>query len=131
MTAPTNWPNPERPGVPLFPERDGWHIVDNELLFWASAQQMWATNSFVKPTRTSENVGRSREYYGVVLTPTRITEMLAEERDRAAKEAQRVSDKYYEQREKEPLGFARENCIQNRLSAAEWAKAIRNLGATP
>lgn len=29
MTAPTNWPNPERPGVPLLPERDGWHWLSN------------------------------------------------------------------------------------------------------
>ena len=29
MTNPTNWPNPERPGVPMFPERDGWHWLSN------------------------------------------------------------------------------------------------------
>ncbi|MFE8872746.1 hypothetical protein ACE4RV_06195 [Acetobacter persici] len=25
----TNWPNPEQPGVPMFPERDGWHWLSN------------------------------------------------------------------------------------------------------
>ncbi|MDN7356357.1 hypothetical protein [Acetobacter senegalensis] len=29
MTTPTNWPNPEQPGVPMFPERDGWHWLSN------------------------------------------------------------------------------------------------------
>lgn len=29
MTTPTNWPNPERPGVPMFPDRDGWHWLSN------------------------------------------------------------------------------------------------------
>ncbi|ANA14196.1 hypothetical protein [Acetobacter oryzifermentans] len=29
MTAPTNWPDPNRPGVPMFPERDGWHWLSN------------------------------------------------------------------------------------------------------
>lgn len=29
MTNPKNWPNPEQPGVPLFPERDGWHWLSN------------------------------------------------------------------------------------------------------
>lgn len=29
MIHPTNWPNPEQPGVPMFPERDGWHWLSN------------------------------------------------------------------------------------------------------
>ena len=29
MTNSTNWPNPERPGVPMFHERDGWHWLSN------------------------------------------------------------------------------------------------------
>ncbi|MBO1325383.1 hypothetical protein K2X14_11410 [Acetobacter sp. TBRC 12305] len=29
MTSPTNWPDPERLGVPMFPEQDGWHWLSN------------------------------------------------------------------------------------------------------
>lgn len=43
----TTWPDPARPGVPLNPERDGWHWLqshfddDPECRFWLPAAPWW------------------------------------------------------------------------------------------
>jgi hypothetical protein len=31
MTDPNGWPDPSKPGVPMNPERDGWHWVDRPM----------------------------------------------------------------------------------------------------
>ncbi|QEO17821.1 hypothetical protein [Acetobacter vaccinii] len=119
-----NWPNPERPGVPMFPERDGWHAIGltiQQVKWWDAANKYWWDSEKRYYLTLDEVAYRVPEYryIGPIIPPTQIAEMLAGERERAAKEAQRVSDKYYLEHEKEPNGFARENCIQRRLSAAE------------
>ena len=91
MTSPPNWPNPERPGVPMFPERDGLHVVMGPydrvpiLVLWRSQ-----TNHYLKgETRfTPEEVLDARiAYGGPHLTPTQISELLAGERERVIAEA--------------------------------------------
>ena len=41
----TDWPDPEQPGVPLHPKRDGWHWISTSggpsPRFWHARQQMW------------------------------------------------------------------------------------------
>lgn len=86
MTAPANWPNPERPGVPMFPERDGLHIVlgpfdeNPALVLWK-----FKTRTYLKAGvefTPEELLGGAIIYHGPCLTPTQISEMLAGERER-------------------------------------------------
>ncbi|GBQ10473.1 hypothetical protein [Acetobacter cerevisiae] len=124
--TPTNWPNPERPGYPMFPERDGKHVIDvdpeapkNELVYyWKAKQQIWVEYDHEGPDDALEGydlIGWS--YIGPVLTPTQINEMLAGERERCAKVCE---DEY----EKSGRDFEYLGC----LSCSE---TIRNLGAAP
>ncbi|MGV4855813.1 hypothetical protein [Acetobacter senegalensis] len=94
MTTPTNWPNPERPGVPLFPWRDGWHVLDtapkvlgSELVYyWKAEHQVWVEYDYEGLDDALEEydlIGWA--YVGPCLTPTQIAEMLAKERERCAK----------------------------------------------
>lgn len=82
MTTPTNWPNPERPGVPLFPERDGWHWISYcgtpRPLFWSAKSNTWFSSSGTRSRR--ENTNAHWIYKEPVLTPAQIAEMLAGER---------------------------------------------------
>ncbi|MBS1014453.1 hypothetical protein [Acetobacter persici] len=100
---PTSWPNPERPGYPMFPERDGWHMTRHSgatkptLSFWLASEGEWKGGGCnYSPEYMAHPM---RKYIGPVLTPTQITEMLAGERERCAKAAQEVSDEYYERRD--------------------------------
>lgn len=45
MSIPTNWPIPERPGVPIWPERDGniWEFLKYKL---AAIQENCSSASF-------------------------------------------------------------------------------------
>ncbi|GCD58819.1 hypothetical protein NBRC3280_1320 [Acetobacter pasteurianus NBRC 3280] len=131
-----NWPDPKRPGVPMLPERDGWHALENnerKEYWWDAHCSCWTTSedgefSWI-PDDMSSVLGFS--YIGPVLTPTQINEMLAAERERAARTAQEISDKYYNEREKAYHQDAREYADERMCAASECAKAIRNLGAAP
>lgn len=199
MTTPTNWPNPERPGVPMFPERDGWHWLSNspgEAPFpaewrhedYCGAETEWfwdmgeeredayemrglyyrglcplpgmanetaciaLNNIATLAERARKNIATAagarkmakalapiladidnqvndiRNIY-VIITPTQISEMLAGERERAAKKAQEISDKYYDEREKASRRDDRDYADERMCAASECAEAIRNLGA--
>lgn len=41
MTAANGWPKFSEAGVPLHPERDGWHWVDECAREWSAAEQAW------------------------------------------------------------------------------------------
>ncbi|MFT8439876.1 hypothetical protein [Acetobacter fabarum] len=127
MTTPTNWPNPERPGVPLFPERDGWHWLSygqnqEPVPFeWSSeefsdAPTEWAWGTDDGPEDAYE-MARRFCYHGPCLTPTQIAELLAGERERCAKLCE---DAY----EKSGRDF-------EYLACNGIAAQIRNLGAAP
>jgi hypothetical protein len=36
-----SWPNSNLPGLPLNPEKDGWHWVGGEPIFWQSDGEHW------------------------------------------------------------------------------------------
>ena len=98
MTTTTNWPDPTRPGVPMFPERDGWHIV----VFMGSEQPMrWrASTPFPHWLAMSGKMldvielGRTRfsGYIGPCLTPAQIAELLAGERERCVDVCNRLAN---------------------------------------
>ena len=102
MTTPTNWPNPERPGVPMFPERDGWHAIGltiKQVKWWDAANKYWWDSERRYYLTLDEVAFRVPEYgyKGPVLTPTQIAEMLAGERERCADVCREMSfDNLYE-----------------------------------
>ncbi|AKR48454.1 MULTISPECIES: hypothetical protein [Acetobacter] len=128
-----NWPDPKRPGVPMFPERDGWHWIHigngsgPRPFYWCSKAQGYFTSTEVWAHRWKYT--KAWEYHGPVLTPTQINEMLAAERERAAKKAQEISDEYYDERELADNDDDRVYYDERMCAASECAKAIRNLGA--
>lgn len=93
MTTPTNWPNPERPGVPMFPERDMAHVLctdpegdGNLVYYWKAKHQVWVEYDHEGPEDALEGYDLiGWVYVGPVLTPAQIAEMLAAERERCAK----------------------------------------------
>ncbi|AOW48415.1 hypothetical protein [Acetobacter ascendens] len=131
LKTPTNWPDPTRPGVPMFPERDGWHALeDNERkeYWWDAHCSCWTTSedgefSWI-PDDMSSVLGFS--YIGPVLTPTQINEMMAVERERCAVIADARRDAVWDgkigslAKDKLRAGYAQ--------AAIRIAKAIRNLG---
>lgn len=123
MTNSTNWPNPERPGIPLFPENNGKHILidkesGNELSAeWNSADEEWLLpNGWLSAKNAAKNYAYA-ECVSVELTPTQIAELLAGERERCAK---LLEDAY----EKTGKDFEYLGCLS-------CANEIRNLGAAP
>lgn len=132
MTAPTNWPDPARPGVPLFPERDGKHVIDvdpegthNELVYyWKAEHQVWVEYDYQDADDALEEYDLiGWVYVGPIITSAQIAEMLAGERQRALKA---ISELIKE--EKQIYGEETPDIL--------WAfrkahREIRNLGAAP
>lgn len=121
-----NWPDPKRPGVPMFAERDGAHVFENEndedlhlVYHWDSGKQCWSDF----PVNTTKQWDRKPslqdyKYVGPVLTPTQINEMLAAERQWCADACRAMSfDSHYTKTQRDAL--------------EEAENAIRNLGAAP
>lgn len=97
MTNPTNWPNPERPGAPPSPfdQRPYLdHVLrrksDNRLVdvrFFPRGGPGTGDWCFGNMNRMNEREAAERfHYHTPCLTPTRIAELLAGERERCAKE---------------------------------------------
>jgi hypothetical protein len=89
VTDPNGWPDPQRPGVPLNPERGGWHwLRDDErrvteqvfIARWnfdAWAQRWyWETGSLVR----AEYAGKEWHYIGPCLTPAEVAALVAQSR---------------------------------------------------
>ncbi|OUJ10311.1 hypothetical protein [Acetobacter sp. DsW_059] len=117
-----NWPDPARPGFPMFPDRDGWHVVNIYspfLLFWNHESELWWDKSqryyWTIPEITEDTASHS--YIGPVLTPDQIKEVRREERERCAKLCE---DAY------EKSGHDFEYLACNGVAAQ-----IRNLGDAP
>lgn len=142
---PTNWPNPERPGVPLFPERDGWHWLSygqnqEPVPFeWSSeefsdAPTEWAWGTDGGPEDAYE-MARRFCYHGPCLTPTQIAEMLAGERERCARICNDIGAQaslHISELSSRTHGALLAQPEKGRMDAAyECAGRIRNLGAAP
>lgn len=115
----TNWPDPTRPGVPLFPERDGWHMLDRDVWQWSAKRKAW-NDTVLHPNFVLPKNMAWRKYYGPVFSPTQIKEMLAAQRERCAKacEAEQIPDFSM------PEQWHNNGCKHS-------ARAIRNLGDAP
>jgi hypothetical protein len=83
-----NWPDPALPGVPLTPERDGWHAIDAGgdfvCLWWISEQRRWHLGS----VRLPAYLMATATYLGPIIPPAeveaRIAAAVAEEREACA-----------------------------------------------
>lgn len=101
--ADTNWPNPERPGVPMFPEYCGEHILKEKLTgkeipaFWdAGRPRSPGWDIVALNNQTPESVSKYFSYVRcehVRIIPTLLTELLAGEREKclAACESAKVA----------------------------------------
>jgi hypothetical protein len=77
----TGWPNPDAPGVPLHPERDGWHWIVgwSDKLFvaeWDSDEKDYVW--FDGGDDSSGIVENGWTYAGPVLTPSEADTLRAE-----------------------------------------------------
>lgn len=138
MTA-QNWPDPKRPGVPMFPERDGWHWIHTgngsgpRPFYWCSKAQGYFTSPEVWAHRWKYT--KVWEYHGPVFTPTQINEILAAERERCAETLNRAA--------RDTVKFAKrtrtdiessvdyQRMIEIAATQKKDAEVIRNLGAAP
>jgi hypothetical protein len=97
-----NWPDPARPGVPMNPERDGWHWVQRVdkgfvpspriVLWtddWASGQFSWDAVGY---EADEQKLGRDFRYLGPCLTPAEVDARVAQARRDALEEAARWHD---------------------------------------
>jgi hypothetical protein len=110
MSETNGWPDPARPGVPLNPERDGWHWLACPLKhdvfprFWRAAGEAQNCRWTAK-WLYSRNDWNPKEctYLGPALTPAEVDarvkqarrdalEEAAQWHDQQASEAQRLSD---------------------------------------
>ncbi|WP_281650198.1 hypothetical protein [Novacetimonas hansenii] len=88
MTATANWPDPNRPGAPMFPEQDGWHVMEGicggqtALTHWNGRE--WGGGEQVRSLNTSPERYR---YVGAVYTPAQVSALLVAERERVITEA--------------------------------------------
>lgn len=131
MTTPTNWPDPAREGVPLFPERDGWHFIKTSKkeilpLYWDSYWREWRASTGSLLVECKYRKGWI--YKGPVLTPTQIAERLAAERERCAAVLDHLKNEESEMYDVGLMTTRAEITIRAFTSGAE---EIRNLGAAP
>jgi hypothetical protein len=103
MSDDNGWPDPARPGVPLNPERDGWHWVQRVdrgfvqspriILWtndWSSGQFSWDAIGY--SSAPEQKLGRDFRYLGLCLTPADVDARVKEARRDALEEAARVAE---------------------------------------
>ena len=133
MTTPTNWPNPERPGFPMFPERDGWHlIIDGGLCacYWHHGKELW-WNENKRAYMTIDDITKQTrcvEYIGPVRTPAQIAEMLVAERERCARACEEKSIFAGRQADGAPSREGERYWRGEQCVSSICAEAIRRLG---
>lgn len=151
--TPTNWPNPERPGVPMFPERDGKHVIDVDpegsgsdlVYYWIADHQIWVEYEEEGPDDAlNEYDTHGWSYVGPVLTPTQLTEMMEGDRnsdlhcalmDSIYVSGMKVGWNCAQDDDSARYNSIKEKILQDRIdsgvSFSERSKAIRNLGDAP
>lgn len=133
MTTPTNWPNPERPGVPPNSDVSGWYWIKighlERPLYWDSGKTSWFTTNQSGSPRWI--CSQNWKFLGPVLTPTQLTELLAGERERCVEALQEVAEEYRKNAEEVGTVMAT-NSAEEKIEAVDdcWVK-IRNLGDAP
>ncbi|MFS8369233.1 hypothetical protein [Acetobacter indonesiensis] len=128
--TPTNWPNPERPGEPPNPEKDGLYAmrIDEKFIvrYWSTARQHYSLVQGWKKGMSPFDASVFT-FCGEILTPEQINEMLAAARERAVSACQSQKE-VFESPEYAggPLG-----AVMERFACDRCIEEIRNLGAAP
>ena len=125
----TNWPDPTRPGVPMFPERDGWHAIGltiKQVKWWDATNKYWWDSERRYYLTLDEVAFRvpGYGYIGPVLNPAQINEMLAAERERICLMIERSLDASCSL-----LPTAGKTLLK--AATEDITDAIRNLGDAP
>jgi hypothetical protein len=97
MSDPNGWPDPQRPGVPMHPERDGWHWLavdpgsDPCAFGWWAGNGVWlADDNHPEPAdeRAPEDMALVWEcYLGPCHTPQEVAALVAGARAAGMREA--------------------------------------------
>jgi hypothetical protein len=95
MSDPNGWPDPQRPGVPLNPERDGYHWLSVDAsgepcpFEWRATKQQWCDGSNSNEWTCPHHMLPIWEIYlGPCLTPAEVAARVAEARRETLREAQ-------------------------------------------
>jgi hypothetical protein len=70
----SDWPDPEKPGVPLNPDVDGFHWLGNAAFVWVAKCGNWGLNGVGFPPEFFANTS----YHGPCLTPAETDALRAE-----------------------------------------------------
>lgn len=122
MSDPNGWPDPQRPGVPMNPERDGWHIVNGGPRIWDAYNQHWKWNDGIEVFRAPPEQA-ARQGWGykgplLVITPAEVAARVAEARRDALREVAWIA-----QTAIEPSYDAYYHCAAEIIAAAILARA--------
>lgn len=129
MTANT-WPAPARPGVPLNPEKDGWHWVQhgNGAIvprFWRCDHWEGVGHSGITPIEPSE-AAIAWTYLGPILTPDEATAL-----QKRCEEAERERAHQHGRADRNAAEHAREQAKREALQArvAELEGALQRIAS--
>ncbi len=105
-----NWPDPDKPGHPLNPERDGAHWITDNVAFWEADTQRWLLMLKAKPV-TAEWLASQpwAEYRWPCLTPAEVAAREQAARREGMEEAARIARNIWA---REGLGCEIESAIR-------------------
>jgi hypothetical protein len=99
MTNPNNWPDPAKPGVPLNPERDGWHWLQSERgrglapKEWRAGEtRRWCMSN--GELCADWQIAERYTYLGPCLTPAEVAARERAARREGREEAARIFDEH-------------------------------------
>jgi hypothetical protein len=99
MTDQNGWPDASKPGVPMNPERDGWHWVDSRAhglhalewnSMWRGSACGWWHGSTSADTPSEFATLRDLRYLGPCHTPAEVAAMLAKAEQRGMERAAKM-----------------------------------------
>jgi hypothetical protein len=142
MSDTNTWPDPERPGVPLNPEQDGWHWLGDASgvavpIAWtpASSGAYVAGGWEVHPG----TLAKTARYLGPVLSPAEVAAAIVLARRYALEEAARMATAFADAYQDKEMAKRGQNLVFDfatitqcgRETSRNIAAAIRALAGEP
>jgi hypothetical protein len=104
MTNNNGWPDPARPGVPMNPERDGWHWVADKDGIGKPWVEYWnGRDSWAPVSATPNFICWHWRYIAPVLTPAEADARVAQARRDALEDCAKWHDEVASKYKKEQL----------------------------
>jgi hypothetical protein len=91
MTDQTGWPDASKPGVPLNPEKSGWHWLSCRHLSNTPTPHEWVADDGYWVLGEGEEITDGYSYLGPCHTPAEVAAMLAEAERRGMERAAEIS----------------------------------------